>query len=150
MFQNKGIAALFVTLILSLTGCATEYTYAPPTTMEGKQCVQQCQVTQGSCRNLQSQNALAARQQCESTSSRAFSQCETEASAKYSQCQQESQQDYNSCLKYASNRAICRQKSCFKETCYKPSCYQSADYGFCDGEFRSCYQNCGGTVGVMK
>lgn len=150
MFLNKGFAALFVTLTLSLTGCATEYTYAPPITMEGKQCVQQCQTTQSSCRNLQSQNALASRQQCESTSSAAFSQCDTETNAKYNQCQQESQQDYNSCLKYASNRATCRQKICFKESCYKPSCYQSADYSYCDGEFRSCYQNCGGTVGVMK
>jgi len=146
--MTRRFALAFITVMLA--ACAKEYTYTPPSTDEGRRCVAQCQTTQASCRSNQFQGASSAQQQCESNAAQVQSQCERTAEEKYSQCQSASQADYNSCLKYSSNRASCYQQVCLKESCFKQGCYQSADYGFCDSEFRGCYQNCGGTVGIMK
>ena len=150
MFQTNIRAVLLLVAAFIVTACATEYQYTPPASEDGKRCVQQCQLTQGSCRNSQFQNASVAQQQCESAAVEKVAHCRTIADIEYDRCQQESQIEYQACLKYSNNRSACLRKSCQKKHCSKPSCYLSANYEFCDSEFRVCYQNCGGKVRIME
>lgn len=116
------IAAFGVSLCALLAfGCAKEYVYSPPTTAEEKACVASCQNNQQSCRSNEQQRYTNAKTQCE----------------------READIEYTSCLKYAKTDVD-------RAGCDKKGCYNSANYAFCDSEFRDCYQNCGGTVGVMK
>lgn len=127
-----GIITGFVVLLSACAG--PEYTYRPPATAEGRNCAAQCQAGQYSCRNSQSQSASAAQQQCELQAANKFNQCEAAANA-----------EYTSCLRYSNNRTLC-----FKKMCIKESCYNSVSYGYCDSEYRACYQQCGGEIGIMQ
>ncbi len=122
---------------LALCGCATEYTYTPPPTAEGRACVAQCQDNQISCRGVQDR-----RQSDE------MQQCKDESAHKQSQCEHDSQIEYDACLRYAKTDAD--RKACHRASCDQPGCFTSSNYGLCDGDYRACYQNCGGTVGVLK
>jgi hypothetical protein len=137
-------------LAILMGSCATEYTYTPPITAEGRECVAQCQVTQSSCRNDTFQSASDTQRQCQSNAAEEQDQCERASAEKFSRCEQESQTEYFACLKYASNRAACNQVICVKESCSQPGCFNAANFTFCDSEFRGCYQNCGGSVGILK
>lgn len=142
---------LFVMLIVAATtACAKEYAFTPPVTEDGRQCVVGCQSRQSACRDHQTQNASTAQQVCDAKAADELDQCERASVDEYSQCERESKADYNACLKYASNRAVCHEKICIKEGCFKRGCYHDADLEFCESEFRTCYQTCGGTVGIMK
>ena len=129
-----------------LAACAQEFTYTPPTTAEGRSCVAQCQATQSACRD----GAVTTQDQCEADSAEKRNQCEVAATEELNTCQRESKTDYYACLKYSSNRATCYERPCFKEACFQQGCSNSADLNLCDGDFRICYQNCGGTVGILK
>lgn len=137
-------------LAILIGSCTTEYTYTPPTTADGRECVAQCQVTQSACRNDTFQSASESQLQCQSNAAETQDQCESASEEKFSRCEQASQAEYFACLKYASNRAACYQAICVKEACSQPSCYNSANFDFCDSEFRGCYQNCGGSVGILN
>lgn len=130
---------LVVVFVMVLASCATapEYTYSPPETAEGRACVARCQETQNACRNSQA-----------NLYSQAKSQCESQSAYKYNQCEREAQVEQNACLRFA--RTDLDRASCIRKICIKDGCYMRIDYSFCDNEFRVCYQNCGGKVGVMK
>jgi hypothetical protein len=120
---------------LLLSACATEYTYTPPATAEGKACVGKCQGTQQACRDQQDTRASRARRQCEEESDRREEKCEVEASA-----------DYLACLRYA--RTEDERKACQKRTCDASACSDAPHYSLCDSDYRACYENCGGKVDV--
>jgi hypothetical protein len=124
-------------LALALCGCATEYTYTPPTTAEGRACAGHCQDTQMSCRVAQDRRRDGEMEQCKS-----------ESAQKQSQCEHDSQIEYDACLRYAKTDAD--RKGCHKQSCDQPGCFASSSYDLCDSDYRACYQNCGGTVGVLK
>ena len=137
MFTNVIRWAVITGLVSLTSACATEYTYTPPDTVEGRSCTTQCQTTQRSCRNTQHQRASDAQELCKYN-----------AAQEQSQCEHHSQTEYNACLKFARtniDRASCIQKTCLKDYCNNP-----VDYSFCDREFRGCYQNCGGRIGILK
>lgn len=133
------IPFIFLAILFPLiTACAPiEYTYTPPATQEGKQCVTQCQQTQGACRNNEYERAQDE-----------YPVCQREADYKYQDCEMQSQADYTACLRYANTEKD--QDNCSQSTCFKDMCSSTPDFDFCDSEFRMCYQNCGGKVGIMK
>ena len=147
---KRGGLLLALALVLGLSGCATEYAYTPPVTAEGKACVQQCQATQGMCRDQQFQTASSARENCLRTVEHDFRHCQHDAADAYAQCREDARQDYNGCLKYSNDRKACREKPCHQKICHKRTCASHIDYSPCDKDFRACYQQCGGTVGILK
>ena len=56
------------------------------------------------------------------------------------QCQRESEVEFTSCLKYASDR----------NKCYRKGCFDYASTAMCDTDYRACYQNCGGKIGIIE
>lgn len=137
-------------LVLAASCATTEYTYAPPQNQEGRQCVTQCQATQSACRNNRVTNASAEKQSCKTKAGSENAQCKKDADEEFRRCDTEAQAEYLACLKFSTNRAYCLKKQCFKKSCFESSCSSSADFSFCDSEYRACYQNCGGSVGVMQ
>ena len=129
--------SMIVAMTLALCGCVTEYTYSPPTTAEGRACVAHCQDNQMGCRISQDRQRDAA-----------FEQCKTESAQKQSQCEHDSQIEYDACLRYAKTDTD--RKACRRQSCDQPGCYSGSNYDLCDSDYRACYQNCGGTVGVLK
>jgi len=129
--------SMIVATVLALCGCATEYTYSPPTTAEGRACVARCQDTQMRCRVTQDRRRDSA-----------FEQCKVDSAQKQSQCEHDSQIEYDACLRYAKTDAD--RNACHRQSCDQPGCYASTNYDLCDTDYRACYQNCGGTVGVLK
>ena len=136
MFKGIKIIAISAVLMV-ISACETQYTYTPPETQDGKNCVMQCQNNQTQCKGNEQQRAYTLQQECMSKSNEANKQCEIE-----------SQADYNACIKYA--RTDFDRTMCTKKVCTKDSCGSSANFSFCEGEFRGCYQQCGGKVGIMK
>lgn len=133
-FIRWSVITVFVSFI---SACATQYTYTPPNTVEGRTCVTQCQTQLRSCRDTQQQRA-----------SDAYEVCKFNATHEQRQCEHRSLTEYNACLKFAKtsiDRASCIQKSCIKGYCSS-----SVDYSFCEKEFRICYQNCGGRIDISK
>jgi hypothetical protein len=129
----KNLYAIVAALLLG--ACAKEYTFTPPATAEGRACVERCQGAQVSCRRDQDQRADRGRQQCQA-----------EADQREDRCKIEAPIEYASCLKYAKSdteRADCRMRDCTQATCMP-----SPNYGLCDGDYRACYENCGGKVRI--
>lgn len=129
----KRIAIVAAALVLG--ACAKEYVYTPPTSPEGRACVQRCQTDQQACRHTQDRRAEAAAHDCRATAERREMKCETEATV-----------EYMACLKYAKTDAD--RAACAKESCEPDACTPSPSYGVCDGDFRVCFQTCGGTIDV--
>jgi hypothetical protein len=127
--------AATIAAALLLAACAREYTFTPPATAEGRACVERCQGTQQACRRDQDRRAERLRQQCQDDAERREQRCKLEAPIEYA-----------SCLKYGKteeDRASCRMRECNEAVC-EPS----ANYGLCDGDYRACYENCGGKIGI--
>jgi hypothetical protein len=139
--------------ILFTVSCAKEYTYSPPESAAGKVCVSTCQTNQNKCRQQELNRVNQENQQCQTDSKKEFNICEEGAQKEFEQCEHDANIDFKACQRYAptlSARGACVEDSCFKKTCFERSCYNTASYDFCDSEFRGCFQQCGGTVGVMK
>jgi len=123
---------------LLLGACtSTEYVFTPPETPEGKACVERCQASQSSCRRDQDRRAVAAQDQCEAESARREQQCNVKAPIEYA-----------ACLKFAKTDE--ERAACALEDCSQSACHASSNYGLCDGDFRVCYQNCGGKIGIIE
>ena len=130
-------AGLVATLSLLLGACATEYTYEPPASAEGKACVARCQSRQNACR-ADEQDRAAEQQH----------RCKVESARRQEQCEHDAQIDYDACLKYSKTDAD--RNACKKNACGQDACYSSANYGQCDGDYRVCFQSCGGKIGILK
>ncbi|MGH6960216.1 MAG: hypothetical protein ACREE7_07025 [Dongiaceae bacterium] len=129
---------LIAAAALLLAACSTtEYVFTPPETAEGKACVERCQATQSSCRREQDVRADHAKAQCEADSARREKQCAIQAPIEYA-----------ACLRFARNDE--ERAACALEDCTQPACYASPQYGLCDGDFRFCYQNCGGKIDLIE
>ena len=127
-----------VVAALALSACSTkEYVFTPPDTAEGRACVAQCQTREASCRRDQDRRAAEAQEACEVESARREDKCEIQSNI-----------EYLACLKFA--RTDEDRKACVKEDCAQPSCQQSGNYGLCSGDYRVCFQSCGGTIGVIE
>jgi hypothetical protein len=133
MKQAMMIAAALLPVLLG--ACAKEYVYTPPSTPEGRACVQRCQTDQQTCRRGQDRRAEAAAEDCRATAERRELKCEAEATV-----------EYMACLKYAKTDAD--REACTKESCEPDACTPSPNYSLCDGDFRVCFQSCGGTIDV--
>jgi hypothetical protein len=123
---------------LLLSACSTtEYTFTPPETAEGRACVERCQRTQQACRHDRDARAEDDAERCAVESRRREEKCDIEANV-----------EYVSCLKFAKTNA--EREACVKKDCSQPSCERSASYALCDSDYRACYQNCGGRIGVIE
>ena len=130
----RAIASMAVLLAACST---TEVVYTPPETEQGKACVQRCQADQVACRRDQDVRA-----------ERAKHQCQAEADRRESACRIQAPLEYAACLKFAKTDAD--RAACALEECTQPSCYATPQYGLCEGDFRFCYQNCGGRIDVIE
>jgi hypothetical protein len=133
--KNNHAIALLAALLLA--ACAKEYTFTPPASAEGRACVERCQGSQSSCRRDQDLKA-----------DRARTQCEADAARRQEQCQLEAPMEYAACLKFAKtdeDRAACTLRDCDQ-----PACYSSPSYSLCERDYRACYENCGGKVGIRE
>ena len=123
---------------LLLSACTTTQTvFTPPETPEGRACVVRCQATQTSCRRDQDIRADRARAQCQAESDRREEECEVKAPIEYA-----------ACLKFAKTdeeRAACKLKECTEQ-----ACYPSPNYTLCEGDFRVCFQTCGGKITIIE
>jgi hypothetical protein len=127
MYQVKQIAALSVLSLFVYSTAAVagwffdDYKFTPPATAEGKACIEKCDEKQDSC----------------------SSQIKEKADKKFEDCENKNKQEYDSCLKYSSNRATCipNEKVCIHDFVSTSSCEE---------KYRTCYQNCGGTVEILK
>lgn len=108
-------------MALLLAGCETQYTYTPPTTPHGQQCVAKCANQQRVCKSREDERVAYEKPQCE----------------------HDADVEYTACLKYAKTDKD-------RNACSRNSCYISPNYYTCDADFRQCFQICGGTVGILK
>jgi hypothetical protein len=129
----KRVAIVIAALLLG--ACAKEYVYTPPSTPEGRACVERCQTQQQACRREADRRAAASAEYCRTQAERQELKCEAEATV-----------EYLACLKYAKTDAD--RQSCSKASCEPDSCDVAPNYSLCDGDFRVCFQSCGGTIGV--
>jgi hypothetical protein len=110
-------------LTLAAAACgpfySTEYNFIPPSDPHSRACISQCNSDKTQCR------------------------ANAQASAENEQlrCQVDAGNDYERCLNKAGNDDA-------RKKCSKRSCYANADSAnaICDGDFRGCFQSCGGTV----
>ena len=133
----KRIHAIAAAALLLGACTSTETIFTPPETAEGKACVERCQASQTSCRRDQDRRA-----------ERDKLQCETEAAKREDQCQAKAPFEYAACLKFAKNDE--ERKACELDDCTQSACYTSSNYGLCSGDFRVCYQNCGGKITTIE
>jgi len=131
------IQAIMVAAVLLSACTTTEYVFTPPDTREGKACVERCQASQSSCRRDQDARAERAKQQCEVESDRREQKCAIQAPIEYA-----------ACLKFAKTDE--ERKACVLDDCDQQDCSASSNYGLCDGDFRVCYQNCGGKIDLIE
>lgn len=116
-----------VLLALMLAGCGptyqTVYDYTPPGSAQGRTCVAQCQVSQTHCRTA-----------CAATTEACRARVKLEARQEYERYIQRETK---------AGREARRTVNSFEPAfaCSDSSCRQQ-----CDGDFRVCYGNCGGSV----
>lgn len=118
----KTFMLLFTVMVLmGLAGCGPEYTYTPPASATGQACVMRCQGTQTACTQT----------------------AQERADDKQATCEEKAEHEHYLCLLYAKTDAD-------RAKCQKSGCYEYADTERCDTDFRACFQQCGGTVGILK
>ena len=114
---------LLVAMLLALVAVAcgpiysTEYNYRPPADDQGRACIAQCNAGKTTCRSNADLKAENERLRCEQ-----------DASSEYRRCQ---------------NRAV---NDAARAECVERSCNFEADTGICEGDYRICFQSCGGVV----
>ncbi len=139
IFFAMSMATLFA-------GCEKQYSYTPPKTEAGLQCVSLCQERKDVCRNNEMMRAADEQKRCERESETDYAACTAQAEAEYAACRDSAAADYHACLKYSDDRSKCHEKRCKQEQCHLKSCYKTPNYGECNSEFTLCFQQCGGTV----
>ena len=112
---------LWIAVALLVMSCGpiyeTNYRYTPPQDPLSRPCVSQCLADKGQCRNTTDLKAENSRLRCE----------------------RDSRDDYERCLGSASGEQG-------RASCNRSSCSGSADYGQCEGDYRVCFQSCGGVI----
>ena len=123
----KRIFALTVFLVACSPVYRTDYTLTPPSSWEGKGCVQRCEDLRLQCEDMQ----RAANDACRDRAERSYATCidqqrfERDPETKVSKCV-----------------ANC---SCYKESCSSLS-NRKLDDTVCQARFYSCFEMCGGKV----
>jgi hypothetical protein len=112
------IAICMMLAMLALAGCTT-YSYIPPTSDAGRQCVMTCATTREVCVSAAEQLAATQRQTCEAR-----------ASSKLTNC-----------LLAANNEA--EKKACAGRREY---CSDYANTGRCNADYDRCFVMCGGQI----
>lgn len=114
----------FLLIVLAVAGLAscgpiyeTNYRYLPPADPLSRPCVSQCLADKGNCRNTQELKAENARLRCE----------------------RDARDDYERCLFNAKDEQG-------KTSCHRRSCSENASFAQCEGDYRVCFQSCGGVV----
>ncbi|MEI8393756.1 MAG: hypothetical protein WCF85_03400 [Rhodospirillaceae bacterium] len=119
---------LILALCLFAAGCGpiydTVYSYAPPRSAEGRMCTNQCQQIS---------------QMCEQNCSLKDDNCRAQA-------HQDAERQYHDYVheRKKKNKKIDKSVSDFEYTGHCPS--SSNCESKCNGNYRTCYSNCGGTV----
>lgn len=121
------LAALLV-IVVELVGCtATNYTLAPPNTVQGQECVTQCRQSKQICMdNCQPGPDAAAHQEC-------LKRAKQTAADKY--------EEYVSATT-AEGNTVTQTIDSFAD----PRACTPAVCGNCEQEYRACYQICGGRL----
>ncbi|MGL1930709.1 MAG: hypothetical protein OCC45_02990 [Desulfotalea sp.] len=148
--KSSNLLFLLLCCVISMTGCAVEYQYTPPTSEQGLECIMQCQSIKTECRDYEMESARIERIECKKTSAYKYERCQRRAFRDFSICERKAKNEYYSCLKYAENRATCVEEICVEEYCYEDSCYSTANYNMCKSDYSQCYQACGGIIEVIK
>ena len=99
----------------------TNYRYTPPSDPLSRPCVSQCLADKGNCRNTADLKAQNAELRCEL----------------------EARDDYERCLGNAKGDQG-------RSSCNRRSCSSHADYGQCEGDYRTCFQSCGGVIDTER
>ena len=137
-------------IFFGMTGCATQYAYTPPESEAGLKCVAQCLSIKNTCRERELERARVAQKACERNSAQEYLECKARSEEEFNQCQEESEKEYYACLKYAEDRSSCHEEECKEKNCYERRCSESARFSYCENDYRECYQQCGGTIEVVK
>jgi hypothetical protein len=133
----KRIQAITAAALLLGACTSTELVFTPPETPEGKACVERCQASQSACRRDQDARAERTRAQCEVESDRREQTCKAKAPFEYA-----------ACLKFAKTDE--ERKACELDDCTQQACYAPSNYGLCTGDFRVCFQSCGGKITTIE
>lgn len=108
------------TVAALLSGCETvRYEMRPPASDAGRACVTQCAGIREVCRGNEIRRAASERNACE----------------------RRADQSLIACLDRADSDD--KKKQCHRN---KPGCYVSDNQERCEGDYRACYAQCGGTV----
>lgn len=115
----RAIQILWMALLLASCGpiYETNYRYTPPNDPLSRPCISQCLADKGQCRNTAELKAENSRLRCE----------------------RDSRDDYERCLGNAKGEQG-------RASCSRRNCGQDANYGFCEADYRTCFQSCGGSV----
>lgn len=109
---------LFV-LILPAACKTTRYDYTPPSSEQGRTCVAHCSSIRESCRGNEMQRAQMEKHSCERSSD----------------------STYRACMSRAGNKD--QEKDCERK---RSSCWVSENTERCEGVYRECFSNCGGSI----
>lgn len=113
---------VIVGILLTISGCGpvyrTQYSYAAPSEMAGKQCIAQCANTRELCR----------------------SSAENRAAQERASCQQYATLRYAACLATAKTPA---DRNGCSSSAY---CNVEPDTEHCELDYNRCYRDCGGIV----
>ena len=80
-------------------------------------------------------------EKCEEKQDGCKTDTENKAEKEHQECNSKAEAEYNACLRYSCNRATCSKGFCIKQFVSTSSCSE---------KYRTCYQNCGGTVDIIK
>lgn len=145
MIIKKYIISFMLVMAFTITACSnkpvyrTSYDLIQPSSINGRQCTTQCDTNRLLCQ----QNERAER-----------SQCEDRERSNAKQCKQNAYVDYRNCMQQASHLGKYRASTESNCNSIRNSKVSSCDNNYsrcdrrsrCDGAYRSCFSNCGGTV----
>lgn len=115
----KNILAVIAALLVVSCGpiYETNYRYTPPSDPLSRSCVTQCLADKGQCRNTADLKAENQRLRCEL----------------------DARDDYERCLSNSQGEQG-------RSACSRRTCSDNAQYGQCEGDYRTCFQSCGGII----
>ena len=123
---------ILVVCVLLFTSCVpvykTNYTFLPPETERGRECVNACQMTL---------------QQCEANEQTAYQGCLSRASYEYTTCEAGKVVVPHPLLGWSAPQCV-RNCNCYSSYCKPPS------GELCNARYAECYRNCGGQVNSEK
>jgi len=95
----------------------TNYRFTPPSDPLSRPCVTQCLADKSQCRNI----------------------AELKAENANLRCERDARDDYERCLGNAKGDQG-------KSSCNRRSCSSPVETGFCEADYRTCFQSCGGVI----